>query len=173
LGSNGSSRDDLREERAADVARHRPAGIMVAVAAVVFGIDQLTKQLALEGLADGPVEVVNGIFRLRLTSNTGGAFGLLQGIPGFFLIATIAVIGLIVLYARRLDDRRWLVPLGMILGGGLGNLFDRLFRDFDGGVVDFLDFRVWPVFNLADSAIVLGVLAIMWVSFRTPASARR
>ena len=127
------------------------------VAALVIAIDQATKSLALETLADGPVEVIPGVFSLRLTFNSGGAFGLLQGMPGFFLVATVAIIGVILVWARRIEARGWLVALGLVLGGGFGNVIDRVVRDQGGGVVDFLDFHVWPVFNLADSAIVAGV----------------
>ena len=137
------------------------------IAAAVVAVDQVTKQLALDALSDAPVVVIDGVFRLRLAFNSGGAFGLLQGLPGFFLVATIVVVCLIVFWVRNVDDPRTIAPLGLILGGGLGNLADRVLRDFDGNVVDFLDFYIWPVFNLADSAIVIGVLATLWFSFRS------
>jgi signal peptidase II len=72
----------------------------------------------------------------------------------------------ILLWARRLQERRWAVPLGLILGGGLGNVADRLFRPLRGHVVDFVDLHVWPVFNLADSAIVVGVCLLFLLSAR-------
>ena len=148
--------------------RRRKSGylLLALIAATVVALDQITKQLALDGLRDGPVDVIDGVFRLRLAFNSGGAFGLLQGVPGFFLVASIVVVCLIVFWVRHLDDPRAIAPLGLILGGGLGNLADRVLRDFDGNVVDFLDFHIWPVFNLADSAIVIGVLTIFWFSFR-------
>ena len=150
-------------------ARRSGSGYLLLglIAAAVLAVDQITKQLALDGLSDAPVVVIDGVFRLRLAFNSGGAFGLLQGLPGFFLIATIVVVCLIVFWVRNLDDPRTIAPLGLILGGGLGNLADRVLRDLDGTVVDFLDFHVWPVFNLADSAIVIGVLATFWFSFRS------
>ena len=153
----------------ASPSRRRGSGylLLVLIAAAVVAVDQTTKQLALDRLSDGPVDVIDGVFRLRLAFNSGGAFGLLQGLPGFFLIATIVVVCLIVFWVRNLDDPRSIAPLGLILGGGLGNLADRVLRDFDGNVVDFLDFHIWPVFNLADSAIVVGVLATFWFSFRS------
>ena len=140
--------------------------LLALIAAAVVAVDQITKQLALDGLSDVPIVVIDGVFRLRLAFNSGGAFGLLQGLPGFFLIASSVVVCLIVFWVRNLDDPRTIAPLGLILGGGLGNLADRVLRDLDGHVVDFLDFYVWPVFNLADSAIVIGVLATFWFSFR-------
>lgn len=140
--------------------RRGPYLLLALVATLVLALDQLTKQLAVSGLGDGAVVVVPGVFRLRLAFNSGGAFGLLRGLPGFFLVATVAVVTLIVVWARRLEDRRVVAALGLVLGGGLGNLADRVFRGYDGKVVDFLDFHVWPVFNLADTAIVLGVVAV-------------
>ena len=130
---------------------------VLATAALVVGLDQLTKSLALEALEDGPIDLIQGAVSLNLQFNSGGAFGVLQSWPEFFLVATAVVVVAILLWVRRLDDQRWLIPLGMVLGGGLGNLFDRVFRDFDGRVVDFIDFHVWPVFNLADASIVVGV----------------
>jgi signal peptidase II len=141
---------------------------LLAAAAGVIAIDQLTKQWAMAGLADGPVDIIDGVLSLTLTYNSGGAFGLLQGLPGFFLVATVAVVGVIMIWAHRLDDARLIVPLGMVLGGGLGNLLDRLFRDPGGRVVDFIDLHVWPVFNLADSSIVVGVVVILLLSARAP-----
>jgi signal peptidase II len=141
---------------------------LLAAAAGVIAIDQLTKQWALAELGDGPIDVIDGVLSLTLTYNSGGAFGLLQGLPGFFLIATVVVVGVIMIWARRLDDARLIVPLGMVLGGGLGNLWDRLFRDTEGRVVDFIDLHVWPVFNLADSSIVVGVVVILLLSAGAP-----
>ena len=136
-------------------------GRLVGVAAAVVAADQATKQVALDRLSDGPVSVVPGVLTLRLTFNSGGAFGIAQGLPALFGIVTVAVCLGIVLYVRHVSDRRWLVPLGLVLGGGVGNLSDRLFRPFGGRVVDFVDLHVWPVFNLADSAITIGVILIL------------
>ena len=137
-------------------------------AAAVVLLDQITKQWALRALADGSIDLIKGVLSLQLTYNPGGAFGLLQGLPGFFLVATILVIGIILIWAHRLEDPRLIVPLGMVLGGGLGNLADRVFRDTGGRVIDFVDLHVWPVFNLADSSIVVGVLLILVLSARAP-----
>ena len=130
-------------------------------AAAVLALDQGSKQWALGSLANGPIDLVEGIVRFRLTYNSGGAFGLLQGLPGFFLVATLVIVGGILIGARKVDDPRWAIPLGMVLGGGLGNAVDRLVRDTDGAVVDFIDLHVWPVFNVADMAIVIGALVIL------------
>ncbi len=139
------------------------------VAALVVAADQATKTLALETLSDGPVDVIEGAFSFRLTFNSGGAFGLLQGLPGFFLAATIAIVGVILVWARKVERRGWLVALGLVLGGGVGNVIDRVVRDQGGGVVDFIDFHVWPVFNLADAAIVTGVGLLLLLGARQEA----
>jgi signal peptidase II len=141
------------------------------VAATVAALDQVTKEVALASLKDGPIDLIPGIVTLRLTLNPGGAFGLGREWPGLFLAATIVVIVIILSWVRRVDEVRWLVPLGMIVGGGVGNLIDRVFRPFGGQVVDFVDLHVWPVFNVADSSIVVGVGLIALLSMRMPRDA--
>ncbi len=152
-----------------ETRRAGPLGLYVALlitAAAVVVADQFTKSLALEGLADGPIDLIEGVLTLRLTFNPGGAFGVLQGVPNFFLISTVVIVLLILFWARTVESRRWAIPLGLVLGGGLGNLADRLFRDTDGQVVDFVDLHVWPVFNVADTAISIGVVLLLIMSFR-------
>lgn len=139
---------------------------MLAATAAVIGLDQFTKQLALDRLADGPIDIIEGALTLRLSFNPGGAFGILQGIPVFFLISTVVVALAIVLWARKVEETSWGLSLGMVLGGGLGNLIDRVFRSTGGRVVDFIDLHVWPVFNVADSFIVIGVVLLLILSVR-------
>lgn len=127
--------------------------------------DQATKTLALETLSDGPTDVLGGFVTLRITINSGGAFGLLQGVPGFFLVATIGIIVAILLWARNVQSRPWLVALGLVLGGGVGNVIDRVARGH-GGVVDFVDLHWWPVFNVADASIVTGVALLLLLGTR-------
>ncbi len=139
---------------------------ILVTASAVLALDQLTKQLALNSLEDGPIDLIAGVLTLRLTYNSGGAFGLGRGAPLLFLVATVGVSILILVWARKLTDIRWAIPFGLVLGGGLGNLADRVLRDLGGGVVDFIDLHVWPVFNVADSAIVVGVGLIALLSVR-------
>lgn len=135
---------------------------LLSVAALIVALDQATKQWALERLSDGShIDLIEGVLRLRLAFNPGGAFGIGRSTPAFFLVASIVVVALILYWARRPEHRAWAVPLGAVLGGGLGNLTDRVIRDHHGRVVDFIDLHVWPVFNLADSAIVLGVATLL------------
>ena len=146
---------------------------LLLTGAVIVAADQLTKQLALDRLADGHYDVIEGVLRLRLVYNAGGAFGLLQGVPGLFLIATLGIIAGILIWAHKLENPRWAAPLGMVLGGGLGNALDRLLRDTEGAVVDFIDLHVWPVFNLADMAIVCGAAAILILGWKDPPEEER
>lgn len=146
---------------------------LLITGAIVVALDQLTKQWALGALADGHhIDVIEGVLRFRLVFNSGGAFGLFQSVPGLFLIATLGIIAAILIGAHKLEDQRWAAPLGMVLGGGFGNALDRLLRDTDGAVVDFIDLHVWPVFNIADMAIVCGALLILFLGWReSPAEA--
>lgn len=128
------------------------------MATTVALTDQITKQVALKLLeVEERVEVV-GFFGWRLTFNTGGAFGVLSSYPQFFFVASLLIVGIVLFWGWR--GLYSFIPLGLVLGGGVGNLLDRLLRapgPMRGRVVDFIDLTFWPVFNLADSAIVLGV----------------
>lgn len=128
---------------------------------VVVGLDQLTKWIADSSITRGnSIDVFFG-FELTNTRNRGVAFGALEGSDVLVgVLIGIAVAGLLVFFALH-ADRPWLwLPVGMLLGGALGNLIDRI---REGAVVDFLDPPAWPAFNLADSSIVLGVLALLYV----------
>jgi signal peptidase II len=141
-------------------------GTFLACAVAVLGLDQLTKVLASAHLAPGEPEPLLGQFlRLTLVHNTGAAFGLFPGsrVP-FILVSVLAIAVVLYLFAR--DAYRSLanrVLLGCILGGALGNLLDRIRW---GRVVDFIDVGLgsvrWPVFNVADSAVTLGVILLAW-----------
>jgi signal peptidase II len=140
--------------------------ILYAVAAGAYALDRATKILV-EELLEGhdPVEVISGVLQLRFTTNPGGAFGLFGGLGWLFVLISVLVIFVVLWASRNLPSTVSSVGLGLILGGAVGNLTDRFIRGpgFSGEVVDFIDFHVWPVFNLADSAIVVGA-AILLVS---------
>jgi signal peptidase II len=163
-----------RSASIANGARNAPVSStyrVLAVAAIaVIVIDQVTKELALSSLDDGPIDLIEGMVSLRLVYNSGGAFGIFQGVPGLFLVATVAISALILVWARKVTGRAWAITLGMVLGGGLGNVTDRLLRDTDGRVVDFVDLHVWPVFNVADMAIVTGVGLLLFLSIQAERS---
>ena len=149
--------------------RLRLAALLYSAAAVAYALDRLTKALA-EARLQGrpPVEVIPGVVELRFTTNPGGAFGLFGGAAWLFVLASVVVIVAVVVSSRNLPSALAAVALGMVLGGALGNLTDRVLRGpgFSGEVVDFIDFQVWPVFNLADSAIVIGAALLLLSSFR-------
>lgn len=151
-----------------------PVGIFKPIlftALAVLVVDQITKYFArvyLAGVVTHPV--INGIFHLTLVYNTGAAFGFLKGASYFFMAVSMACIVLIFvllsgktrlaeILALNIHQKLVRISLGLILGGAVGNLVDRLRYS---AVVDFLDFRIWPVFNAADSAITIGALLILF-----------
>jgi signal peptidase II len=148
----------------ASPARSRRVLALYGTAAAVLALDQLTKHLVVAKLAGRPpVNLIGSTVQLRYTTNSGGAFSLLTGAPLFFGVMAIVIIGGIVYTSRRAQPLSMLVVLGLILGGALGNLCDRLFRGdglLRGEVVDFIRVGVWPVFNLADSCVVVGGLLL-------------
>ncbi len=146
-------------------ARQRTVRLLAGVGAVVLVADVLTKVLAVARLEDrDPVELLGGAVYLVLVRNPGAAFSLATGYTWVLSLVAVAVVVAILRIARRLRCPGWAVALGLILGGALGNLVDRIFRSpgpLRGHVVDVVslfapDGSVWPVFNLADSAIVSG-----------------
>lgn len=130
---------------------------------VILSLDQLSKILISRCLSlNQSMPVIKGIFYFTLVHNRGAAFGILKDqVPLFIITAVFAIIlayrGLKEQGSRRVSV--YTVSLGFILAGGIGNLIDRLFRGY---VVDFLDLRIWPVFNLADSAITVGAVLLAW-----------
>jgi signal peptidase II len=135
-------------------------------ALVVLAADVTSKALVVAKLSDrGPVHVFGHVLELVLTRNAGAAFSVGTGSTIVFTAVAVAVAVVIARTARRLRSRGWAVSLGLLLGGALGNLSDRIFRSpgvFRGHVVDWIQLPHWPVFNLADSAIVAGgVLAVL------------
>lgn len=137
------------------------------MAAAVVVLDVLTKQWATSALADGPINLVGGV-RLALTHNKAGAFGLGGAAVPFLAVGALVLVVVMVTTGSATDRVLVALALGLILGGAFGNVADRLFRApgfLRGSVVDFVDLRVWPVFNLADSAITCGCLLLLWASW--------
>jgi signal peptidase II len=131
--------------------------LMFIIVIIVLLFDQLTKALALKNITYGTsIPIINNIFHLTLVKNTGSAFGLFKDSTVIFILVAIlsAIFILRFLFLKREAlDIRIKIALFLVLGGALGNLIDRLRFGY---VIDFLDFRVWPVFNLADSCITIG-----------------
>lgn len=143
--------------------------IAAALAAAVVTVDQLTKSWALAALRDSPIDLF-WTLRLRLTFNSGAAFSLGTGFPWLFVVLGVLVLGALALLVLRADlGRGPAASLGFVAGGAIGNLVDRVFRDHDGAVVDFIDLQWWPVFNIADAAICVGV-ALLLITWRDTSS---
>jgi signal peptidase II len=139
----------------------RCVGVLVAVAVLVYAADVISKVVVVATLTENvPVRVAGPLLRLDYIRNPGAAFSL--GAGGYTVVFSLIAAGVIVAIlrmARTLASRRWAVALGLLLGGALGNLTDRIARGpgpLRGWVVDFIQLPHWPVFNLADSAICCG-----------------
>ena len=149
-------------------AARRSAILLYAVAAGALLLDQLSKAWVEHALSGRPpIRVIPGVLSLTYTTNSGGAFGFGESAPWLFAAATIVVSAVIVVVSTR-PVRSWIaVSLGLILGGALGNLADRVATGpgFGGRVTDFIDLQVWPIFNFADTAIVLGAAILAIASF--------
>jgi signal peptidase II len=149
-------------------APRRSAILLYAVAAGALLLDQLSKAWIEHALAGEPaIRVIPGVLSLTYTTNSGGAFGFGESAPWLFAGATIVVSAVIVVVSMRPMRQAIAVSLGLILGGALGNLADRVANGpgFSGRVTDFIDLQVWPIFNLADTAIVVGALILAFASF--------
>ena len=153
-----------------ETRRARPArsqlAVLVGVAVFVLAADAITKVVVVAQLSGHPpIRLLGGLLTLRLIRNSGAAFSLGTSLTVVFTAIAVGVIIFILRTARRLRSLPWAITLGLLLGGAAGNLADRLFRApgvMRGDVVDWIELPHWPVFNLADSAIVCGgVLAVL------------
>ena len=127
----------------------------------ILSLDQLTKFLVTKNLLyNQSVPVIKGIFLITLIHNRGAAFGILKNQISLFILTAIFAIVLIYLNLKENRHKKFYsISLSLILAGALGNLVDRIFLGY---VIDFLDFRIWPVFNVADSAITIGAILLGW-----------
>ncbi|MDQ3732690.1 MAG: signal peptidase II [Actinomycetota bacterium] len=159
-----------------EVAQHpRRLALLLTVGAAIFALDLATKVLVVATLSDQPpLRLLGGMIYLTEARNTGAAFGLAQGMTVVFTVVAAGVIIIILRTAPRLRSTGWALALGLVVGGAMGNLVDRIFRApgvFRGGVVDFISVldpagQVWPIFNVADSAIVCGGLLGVLLALR-------
>ncbi len=162
----GSSTDALTPVSAAErslAARTSQWAALAVIALAALGADQLTKEIVTRRLAlDGGVHVL-GPFSIRHVQNSGIAFGLFPGATPIVTGLTALAVGWMLVFFARSGARHPVLPvaLGLLIGGSASNLIDRIRL---GHVTDFLDFRYWPAFNLADSFIVVGV-AILFLTF--------
>ncbi len=138
------------------------------IAAGVLALDQLTKWWAVSTLPGDPIRLIPGVLWLRYVTNSGGAFGLFPGAGSFIALGAMAAVVLIVLVVHRTQGGLEAAAMGLVLGGAVGNLIDRLFRGdglLDGRVVDFIDPEHFPAFNVADSAITVGACLAVLAAF--------
>lgn len=142
--------------------------LLLTVAAVVLALDLVTKVIAVEVLTPGqPVSIIGDTVTWTLVRNSGAAFSMATGYTWLLTLIAMGVVVGIIWMGRRLVSPWWAVGLGMILGGALGNLVDRFFRSpgpLRGHVVDFLSIGWWPVFNVADPAVVGGAILLVALS---------
>lgn len=158
--------------------RRRNLVIVAVTAALVYAADVFSKIWAVERLSDPDdrIEIVGDLFQLELTRNPGAAFGIGVSMTIVFTLLSLVVIGVVLWTANRLGSTAWALVFGLVLGGALGNLTDRLFRSpgfMRGHVVDFLHLKNWPVFNLADTAFcIAGGIVFLLVLRNIPLEGR-
>jgi len=142
-------------------------GIMWLVAAAIFWADFFIKAYLRANLAFQSIPVIKNIFHITVVFNKGAAFGILQGKTSFLIYAGVIFILAFFLIVKKEGKRGllFMIACGLILGGALSNLYDRIFLGF---VVDYLDFRIWPVFNLSDSCLNIGAVLLLWQSYKKP-----
>ncbi len=156
----------LNGQVSAPPARPRRVGLLLAVAVFVIAVDVVSKAIVVARMPDhAPIRLLGGLLTITLTRNGGAAFSIGTSMTIVFTAIALGVIIYILRAARNLRSIGWAIALGLLLGGATGNLLDRIFRApglFQGHVVDWIELPHWPVFNLADSAIVCaGVLVVL------------
>ncbi len=174
-------------EAAETTTSHRLAparrwGLVVGMAVAVIALDQLSKRWALGRLSTGDVVDLIGSLRFRLAFNTGMAFSKGSGSGAIIGVVALGIVAVLAFVARKVDSLVQLVLIGIVMGGALGNIIDRVMRVgevnpftgetatgfMSGAVVDFIDLQWWPVFNVADAAVVCGGIALAILSARAP-----
>jgi signal peptidase II len=139
--------------------RSRLLLLMYGLAVSVYVVDRLTKAWAERTLqGHPPIVLIPKVLDLSYTTNSGGAFSLFAGVPWVFFAASVGISAVLVWYSRRVSRAATAVGLGLVVGGAIGNLTDRIVRGpgVSGQVVDFIHIHLWPTFNVADSCIVIG-----------------
>lgn len=149
---------------------HRRYALVLGVAALVLVLDQLSKWWAVNELSTRTIDVV-WTMRLNLARNTGAAFSVGRGTDygRFIPLLALVVVAVVVWQGRTVTNRVGAIAIGMIVGGAIGNLLDRALRTsgggfLSGGVVDFIDFQWWPIFNVADMGVVVGGILLLVAS---------
>ncbi len=151
-------RKKQRDQKRRDTGRYQ---YIFSVALVVFVLDQLTKHFA--SRIKESIPIIKGVFHLTLVKNTGATWGILQDQQVFLTLISVFIIMLVFFFLKEFEDKLSInTALAFLLGGTFGNLIDRLTKGY---VIDFLDFRIWPVFNIADSFVFVGALFLIYYLF--------
>ncbi|GAA2642240.1 signal peptidase II [Streptomyces vastus] len=168
--SGSGSGSEEKAEQAERPRGKRRIAVLFTVAALAYALDLVSKIIVVAKLEHHePIEIIGDWLRFEAIRNAGAAFGFGEAFTVIFTVIATAVIVVIARLARKLYSLPWAIALGLLLGGALGNLTDRIFRSpgvFEGAVVDFIAPKGFAVFNLADSAIVCGGILIVLLSFR-------
>lgn len=166
---SGAARSSTSSRKRGGPARRTVLLWYVLAAAVVYALDQASKAWAVRALDDGAVTpLVGDLLSLRLIRNSGAAFSIGDQMTWLMTLIAVGVTVAIIVVAPRVGSARWSLALGLLLGGSLGNLYDRFFREpapLHGHVIDFIDYGGFFVGNVADIAIVLGALLLLWLVF--------
>ena len=134
--------------------------VFVLLTLFVFSVDQLSKLSVLAFKDSLPFEVIPNVFRILHSENTGVAFGFFQGNNSLFIIVSIVIAAAIIFYFNSFKSGIERLTASLVLAGNFGNLFDRIFR---GGVIDFIAFFDFPVFNVADAVLTVSAVLIAWI----------
>jgi signal peptidase II len=165
-----SAEPDAAAPIPAGPVRSRRVAILVAVAVFIVAADVISKAIVVSRLADHPpVHVLGDFLELTLTRNSGAAFSIGTSMTIVFTAIAVGVVLYILRAARNLRSIGWAIALGLLLGGAIGNLLDRIFRApglFVGHVIDWIQLPHWPVFNLADSSVVCGGILVALLALR-------
>ncbi|MFW6381646.1 MAG: signal peptidase II [Bacillota bacterium] len=144
--------------------------IFVIITGIVL-LDQIIKYIIYHSFYPGQSQpVMENVFHLTYVKNTGAAFGIMQGYNYIFIIFSLVVLAFFIYHivTGRIDSLLFRIASGLLLGGAMGNLLDRIIHGY---VIDYLDFRFWPVFNVADVSVVVGVLLMLIFIFQAPGAA--
>jgi len=149
------------------VTPRRRTALVVVVAAIVITVDQLTKTWAAHTLATRDIDLF-WTLRFQLARNRGPAFSLGFGSGGVIAILAIVIVIVFLVIGRSVDTKLGVLSLGLVLGGAIGNLVDRAFREgsgfLGGAVIDFIDPQWWPIFNVADMAVTIGGVLLVFTA---------
>jgi len=131
--------------------------LIFSIIAIVVFLDQLTKYFIKTAKPSFPI--IKNIFHITYATNTGAGFGILKNGTWFIILISFILLALFIYYYKKLPKQKYVqTNIALIIGGVIGNLIDRLSYGY---VIDFLDFRIWPIFNIADSAITIGAILLI------------